>query len=98
VPRIETVRIEVVMSMVSDFKAFVSRGNVVDLAVGVILGAAFGKITTSLVNDVLMPPLSLLTGKVDFANKFIDLSGRGFETVDAAKKAGAPTLNWGMFA
>ena len=85
------------MSMRSEFKAFIARGNVVDLAVGVIIGAAFGKITTSLVNDILMPPLGLATGKVDFTNLFVDLSGKGYPSLDAAKKAGAPTINYGLF-
>jgi large conductance mechanosensitive channel len=85
------------MSIASEFKAFIARGNVVDLAVGVIIGGAFGKITTSLVNDVMMPPLGLLTGKVDFTNLFLDLSGKGYPSLDAAKKAGAPTINYGVF-
>jgi large conductance mechanosensitive channel len=85
------------MAMLKEFKEFVSRGNVLDLAVGVVIGAAFGKITTSLVSDVLMPPLGLLTGKVDFANRFVDLSGQGFPTIAAAKAAGAPTINYGLF-
>jgi len=73
------------------------RGNVVDLAVGIIIGAAFGKIVTSLVNDILMPPLGLILGKVDFSNLFIDLSGKGYPSVAAAKDAGAATLNYGAF-
>jgi large conductance mechanosensitive channel len=85
------------MSLMKEFKEFVSRGNVLDLAVGVVMGAAFGKITASLVADVLMPPLGLLTGKVDFANLFVDLSGKGYPTVAAAKAAGAPTINYGVF-
>jgi large conductance mechanosensitive channel len=85
------------MGMVKEFKEFVSRGNVLDLAVGVVIGGAFGKITTSLVGDLLMPPLGLLTGKVDFANLFVDLSGKGYPTTAAAKAAGAPTLNYGLF-
>jgi large conductance mechanosensitive channel len=86
------------MSMASDFKAFVMRGNVVDLAVGVIIGAAFGKIVSSVVDDILMPPIGRALGHVDFSNLFINLSDKGpFETLDAAKKAGAPTLNYGLF-
>jgi len=83
--------------MVSDFKAFIARGNVVDLAVGVIIGAAFGKITSSLVGDVIMPPIGLALGKVDFANLFIDLSGSHYASLAEAKKAGAPTINYGVF-
>src|SRR5579864_8695194 len=85
------------MSMMKEFKEFVSRGNVVDLAVGVVIGGAFGKITSSLVGDVLMPPLGLVTGKVDFTNLFVDLSGKGYASVVDAKKAGAPTINYGLF-
>src|SRR5262245_2748580 len=85
-------------SMFNEFKKFVMRGNVLDLAVGVIIGAAFGKIVNSLVNDVLMPPIGLLTGNVDFSNKFITLrSGQTFDTLKAAKDAGVPTLNYGLF-
>ncbi len=83
--------------MFKDFKEFVMRGNVMDLAVGVIIGAAFGKIITSLVSDILMPPLSVLLGKVDFANMFIDLSGAHHPTLAAAKAAGAATINYGLF-
>ena len=82
---------------VSEFRSFIMRGNVVDLAVGLIIGAAFGKIVTSLVNDLLMPPLGLILGKVDFSNLFIDLSGKGYPSVAAAKDAGAPTINYGVF-
>ena len=83
--------------MFKDFKEFVMRGNVLDLAIGVIIGAAFGKIITSLVNDILMPPLGILLGKVDFANMFIDLSGAKYPTLAAAKAAGAATINYGLF-
>ena len=82
--------------MLKDFKAFISRGNVVDLAVGVIIGASFGKITSSLVSDVIMPPIGLVLGKVDFSNLFIDLNGH-HATVAEAKAAGAPTINYGLF-
>ncbi len=83
--------------MLADFKKFLMRGNVLDLAVAFILGAAFGKIVTSLVEDVLMPPLGLLLGKVDFSNLFINLSGTAYPSVAAAKAAGAATLNYGIF-
>jgi large conductance mechanosensitive channel len=83
--------------MFSEFKKFIMRGNVMDLAVGVIIGAAFGKIVTSLVNDVLMPVVSLATGKIDFANLFISLNGQTYATLADAKKAAAPTLNYGAF-
>jgi len=83
--------------MLKEFKEFAVRGNVMDMAVGIVLGASFGGIVTSLVNDVLMPPIGLLLGKVDFSNLFINLTGRNFETVVAAKAAGAATLNYGIF-
>ena len=83
--------------MLSEFKTFIMRGNVVDLAVGVIMGAAFGTIVTSLVNDVIMPPIGRLLGGVDFKDFFISLSGQSFPTLAAAKAAGAPTLNYGVF-
>jgi large conductance mechanosensitive channel len=83
--------------MLNDFKAFVSRGNVVDLAVGVIIGGAFGKITSSLVTDVIMPPIGFVLGKVDFSSLFFDLSGHGYASLAAAKAAGAPTINYGLF-
>ena len=83
--------------MLKDFKQFAMRGNVMDLAVGVIIGAAFGKIVSSFVNDVLMPPIGLLVGKVDFSNLFIDLSGQHHASVAEAKAAGAATLNYGLF-
>jgi len=83
--------------MFKEFKAFAMRGNVLDLAVGVIIGAAFGKIVTSFVNDVLMPPIGLLVGKVDFSNLFFDLSGQHHATMAEAKAAGAATVNYGLF-
>jgi large conductance mechanosensitive channel len=83
--------------MYSEFKAFIMRGNVVDLAIGVIIGAAFGKIITSFVEDVLMPPIGLALGRVDFSNLFINLSGKDYPSVAAAKQAGAATLNYGIF-
>lgn len=83
--------------MLGDFKAFALKGNVVDLAVGVIIGAAFGKIVTSFVSDVLMPPLGLALGHVDFSDLFITLKGETFETLKQAKDAGAVTVNYGLF-
>lgn len=79
------------------FKKFALRGNVMDLAIGVIIGAAFGKITTSLVNDVIMPPLGLIIGKVDFSSLYINLSGKDFASLAAAKEAGAPVVAYGLF-
>jgi large conductance mechanosensitive channel len=73
------------------------RGNVLDLAIGIIIGGAFGKIITSLVNDILMPPIGLLLGKVDFANLFINLSGEKLASLSAAQAAGVPTINYGVF-
>jgi large conductance mechanosensitive channel len=84
--------------MFEEFKKFALRGNVLDLAVGVIIGAAFGKVVSSLVNDVMMPPIGVLTGNVDFTNKFVVLKGnQNFETLKAAKDAGIATLNYGLF-
>ena len=83
--------------MLSEFKQFAMKGNVVDLAVGIIIGAAFGKIVTSFVSDILMPPVGLVLGKRDFSNLFVDLSGNNFATLAEAKKAGAATLNYGLF-
>ena len=83
--------------MFKEFKEFAVKGNAVDLAVGLIIGAAFGKIVTSLVNDILMPPLGLLLGKVDFSNLFINLSGTQVDTLAQAKAAGIPTINYGIF-
>ncbi len=83
--------------MFKEFKEFAMRGNVLDLAVGVIIGAAFGKIVASLVDDVLMPPLGKLLGRVNFSDLFINLSDKAYESLAAAKAAGAPTLNYGNF-
>ena len=83
--------------MLKEFKQFAMRGNVVDLAVGVIIGAAFGKIVPSLVEDVLMPPIGRLLGHVDFSGLFLNLSQKSYETLASAKAAGAPTLNYGIF-
>ena len=83
--------------MLKEFKDFAMRGNVMDMAVGIILGAAFGKIVSSFVNDVLMPPIGLLLGNTNFANFFISLTGKHYPTLAAAKEAGAATLNYGLF-
>ena len=83
--------------MLKEFKAFLMRGNVVDLAVAVVIGAAFGKIVTSFVNDILMPPIGLALGRVDFTSLFVSLTGQSYPSVAAAKAAGAPTLNYGLF-
>jgi large conductance mechanosensitive channel len=83
--------------MLKEFKEFAMRGNVLDLAVGVVIGAAFGKIVASLVDDVIMPPIGRLLGHVDFSNLFLNLSDKTFDTLAAAKAAGAPTLNYGNF-
>ena len=85
------------MSMMKEFREFAARGNVIDLAVGVIIGAAFGKIVTSLVEDVVMPPIGLALGGVDFTNKFIALNGAHYDTLAQAKAAAAPTINYGNF-
>ncbi len=83
--------------MFQEFKAFAMRGNVVDMAVGIIIGAAFGKIVSSLVNDIVMPPIGLLLGGVDFSEIFINLSGGDYASLEAAKAAGAATVNIGVF-
>lgn len=80
-----------------EFKKFALRGNVVDMAVGVIMGGAFGKIVASLVNDLLMPVLTLLTGGIDISNQFVSLNGVQYDTIAAAQEAGAATLNYGVF-
>lgn len=83
--------------MWKEFKEFAMKGNIVDMAVGVVIGGAFGKIVSSLVSDIIMPLISLLTGKVDFSNLFITLGSAHYKTLDDAKKAGAATLNYGVF-
>ena len=83
--------------MLKEFKAFAMQGNVMDMAIGIIIGAAFGRIVSSLVADVLMPPLGLLIGKVDFSNLFINLSGQSFASLSDAKAAGAPVMSYGLF-
>jgi large conductance mechanosensitive channel len=83
--------------MLKEFKEFAIRGNVMDMAIGIIVGAAFGKIVTSLVNDVVMPPFGLLLGKVDFSNLFLNISGKPYGSLAEAKAAGAATINYGTF-
>ena len=83
--------------MLKEFRDFAARGNVIDLAVGIIIGAAFGKIVTSAVNDLIMPPVGMALGRVDFSNLFVALNGVTYASLDEAKKAGAPTLNYGLF-
>jgi large conductance mechanosensitive channel len=83
--------------MWKEFKEFVIRGNLLDMAVGIILGIAFGTIITSLVNDIIMPPIGLLFGNVNFSNLFVSLNGQAYPSLDAAKAAGAPTINYGVF-
>jgi large conductance mechanosensitive channel len=83
--------------MLEEFKKFAMRGNVIDLAIGVIIGGAFGKIITSLVNDIIMPPIGLLLGKVDFSNLYFNLSGEKFTSLTKAQEAGAVTINYGTF-
>lgn len=83
--------------MLNEFKQFISRGNVIDLAVGIIIGAAFTGIVNSLVNDILMPPIGWIMGGLDFSNYFIDLTGGDYESLAEARAAGAATLNYGLF-
>ena len=83
--------------MLKEFKEFAIKGNMVDMAVGIIIGAAFGKIVSSLVSDIMMPPIGKLLGGVDFSNLFIDLSGGSYTSIAAAKAAGAATINYGVF-
>jgi large conductance mechanosensitive channel len=84
--------------MFKEFRDFAVRGNVLDLAVGVIIGGSFGKIVTSFVSDIMMPPIGLLIGKVDFSNLYLNLSGGHYSSLAEAKKAGAATVNIGLFA
>jgi large conductance mechanosensitive channel len=83
--------------MLKEFKTFAARGNVVDLAVGVIIGTAFGKIVSSLVSDIIMPPIGLLIGRVDFRNLFVALDRQSYASLADAQKAAAPTINYGIF-
>jgi large conductance mechanosensitive channel len=85
------------MTVLKEFREFAARGNVIDLAVGVIIGAAFGKIVTSLVNDLVMPPIGLIIGRIDFKDLFVALDGNTYPTLDAAKKAAAPIVAYGQF-
>ena len=83
--------------MLKEFKEFAMRGNVMDMAIGIIIGAAFGRIITSLVTDVIMPPLGLVLGKVDFSSLFLNISGKPYASLAEAKAAGAATINYGLF-
>ena len=83
--------------ILDEFKKFAVRGNLADLAAGIVIGVAFTGVVNSFVNDILMPPIGLVIGRVDFQNLFVNLSNRHFESVAAAKAAGAPTLNYGIF-
>jgi large conductance mechanosensitive channel len=83
--------------MLKEFKEFVMRGNVLDLAIGIIIGTAFGRIVTSLVNDIIMPPIGLLLGKINFSALYINLSGQSFASLADAQKANAATINYGLF-
>jgi large conductance mechanosensitive channel len=85
------------MSLIKEFKEFAVKGNAVDMAVGIIIGGAFGKIVSSLVNDVIMPPIGRLLGSVDFTSLFINLGAEKFATLAEARAAGVPTLNYGSF-
>ncbi len=85
------------MRMFKEFKEFAVKGSMIDLAVGIIIGAAFSGVVTSLVNDIIMPPIGLLLGKVDFSNLFVTLSGDHFPTLEESKAGGAVTLNYGLF-
>ena len=85
------------MSLIAEFKAFAMRGNVIDLAIGIIIGVAFGAIVTSLVNDIIMPPIGLLLGNVNFSDLYINLSGTTYPSLVAAKAAGAPVIAYGLF-
>jgi len=84
-------------NILKEFKDFATHGNVIDMAIGIIIGAAFGKIVTSFVNDILMPPIGLLLGKMDFSSLFINMSGKSYSSLAEAKAAGAATMNYGMF-
>ncbi|MCZ8205598.1 MAG: large conductance mechanosensitive channel protein MscL [Gemmatimonas sp.] len=85
------------MSMVSEFKEFAMKGSVMDLAIGVVIGGAFQKIVDSMVSDIIMPVVGLLTGGIDFTNRFLTVGGGTFTTLEEAKKAGAPTVAYGLF-
>jgi large conductance mechanosensitive channel len=85
------------MGFIGEFKEFAMKGNVLDMAIGIIIGAAFGTVVNSLVKDIIMPPIGQLLGKMDFANLFISLNGMHYDTLAAAQAAGAPTINYGTF-
>ena len=85
------------MGLIREFKEFAVKGSVLDVAIGIIIGASFGNVVNSLVKDVIMPPIGLLLGKVDFINLFVSLNGVHYETLAAAQAAGAPTINYGTF-
>lgn len=85
------------MGFIGEFKAFAMKGSVLDMAIGIIIGVAFGSVINSLVKDVIMPPIGMLLGKVDFANLFISLTGEHYDTLAKAQAAGAPTINYGTF-
>jgi large conductance mechanosensitive channel len=85
------------MGIISEFKEFAMKGNVLDMAIGIVIGAAFGTVVNSLVKDIIMPPIGLLIGKEDFASLFISLNGVHYNTLAAAQAAGAPTINYGTF-
>jgi large conductance mechanosensitive channel len=84
-------------TILKEFKEFIMRGNVLDMAIGIVIGVAFGKIVTSLVSDIIMPPIGLLLGGVNFSDLFINMSGVSYASLEAAKAAGAPTINYGVF-
>jgi len=83
--------------MIKEFKEFIRKGSVIDLAIAFVMGVAFGKVATSFINDIVMPPIGLLLGKVDFASLYINLSGQTFESLAKAKEAGAPVIAYGIF-
>jgi len=83
--------------MLKEFKEFAIRGNVIDMAIGIVVGVAFGKIVTAFVSDIMMPPIGLITGKVNFSSLFLNLSDKHYETLAEAKAAGAATINYGQF-
>ncbi len=85
------------MGFISEFKEFAMKGNVLDMAIGIVLGVAFGAVVNSLVKDIIMPPIGMLTGGVDFTNLFISLNGKSYPSLAVAQAAGAPTINYGVF-
>jgi large conductance mechanosensitive channel len=85
------------MSVLREFREFAMKGNVIDLAVGVIIGAAFGKVVTSMVNDILMPPIGMALGKTDFKDLFLSLDGKAYESLAKANEVGAPVVRYGLF-